>query len=275
MPVYGLGTWQFGGNEAHDPDNDDKANIAAIRSAIKLGVTHIDTAEIYADGYNEILIGKAIQGLDRSKLFIASKVYRNHARYDAVITAAKDSLRRLGITYLDLYYTHRMNPPDVPYRDTMRAMDRLVDEGLVKQIGICNYTIDAIQEAQSHLKHKIVAAQLHLNLQYREPERKGVLQYCQENDMLFVAWRPLQKGALLSSPVLQEIAKKYRKTPAQIALNWLISQKNVVTLSKTGSRKHLQENLGALGWELEKEDIEKLRTDFPDQQAISDTVPLA
>lgn len=278
MPVYGLGTWQMGGGFDRDPNNNDKADIKAIKTAIELGVTHLDTAEVYAGGYAETLVGKAIVGYDRSKLFIASKVYTpRHAKYDDVIHSCKNSLKRLNINYLDLYLTHRYNPANISYKETMRAMDTLVDEGLVRNIGFCNYRILDIQEAQSHAKHKLVAAQMHYNLQIREVERKEILSFCQENDIMLIAWRPVQKGALANNPpqIIQRLMRKYNKTPSQIAINWLISQEKVVTVSKTTSIEHLKENLGAIGWSMEKEDVEKLRIDYPDQQDVSDTLPLS
>lgn len=201
---------------------------------------------------------------------------QNHLSYDDVLRAAEESLKRLQTDYLDLYLTHRLTPPEIPLKDTMKAMDRLVEEKLVKHIGICNYSAESIEKAQGYATNKIVAAQLHLNLKYRESERKGVLKFCQENDIMFIAWRPVQKGILLENipPIMKEMTEKYHKTPSQIAINWLISQENVVTLSKTRDIDHLKENLGALGWEMDKEDIEKLRNEFPDQEAISDAVPL-
>lgn len=272
MPVYGLGTWQMGGRWEKNFEND-AADINAIKKAIDLGITHIDTAEVYGNGHAEELIAEAIKDYDRKKLFLVSKVYTNHLSYDNVIKSARNSLKRLQTPYLDLYLTHGYNP-DIPVKETMRAMDALADEGLVKNIGICNYLKEHIQEAQSYAKHKIVAAQIHLNLQIREAEKKGVLKYCQDNDIMLIAWRPVQKGKILEEPILAEMAKKYKKTPAQIAINWLISQKNVVTLSKTTNVDHLKENLGAVGWETSKEDVEKLRKDFPNQQNISNAVPL-
>ena len=111
-------------------------------------------------------------------------------------------------------------------------------------------------------------------MQIREAEKAGVLRDCQDNDRLLVAWRPLQKGALVNNALLTEIAKKYDKTPAQVALNWLIAQKNVITLSKTSQHSHLLENLGALSWSMEDQDIKRIRDEFPNQQIISDSVPL-
>jgi len=277
MPVYGLGTWQMGGRFNRDINNDDEADIKAIKTAIELGITHLDTAEVYAEGFAEVLLGKAIAGYDRSKLFLSSKVYTQiHAKYDDVIIACKDSLKRLNTSYLDLYLTHRQNPPDISYKETMKAMDTLVDEGLVNNIGFCNYRISDIQEAQSYAKHKMVAAQMHYNLKIREVEKKKILNYCQKNDIMFIAWRPIQQGAMVNNlpKIVQEIMKKYNKTASQIAINWLISQENVVTLSKTRNVQHLKDNLGAIGWSMKKEDIEKLRKEYPDQQNMSDSVPL-
>ena len=159
----------------------------------------------------------------------------------------------------------------------MKAMDSLIDEGLVKNIGFCNYRISDIQEAQSYAKHKLVAAQMHYNLEIREVERKGILDFCQKNDIMLIAWRPVQKGALANNPtqIMQEMMKKYQKTAAQISLNWLISQENIVTLSKTRKIQHLKDNLGAVGWNMEKKDFEKLRKDYPNQQDMSDSMPLS
>lgn len=275
MPVFGFGTWEIGGMMETDPQNDDLADIAAIRRAIDAGITHIDTAEKYANGHSEELVGQAIKNYDRSKLFIASKVGQVHFRYDSVLEAAKNSLKRLQTDYLDLYYLHGPNP-DVPIAETMKALDELQDEGLVKNIAVSNFTIKRFEEAQAASRHKIVANQLHLNLMYREPERKGLVKYCQDNDVMLVAWRPVQKGILsiAHNGVLDGVCQKYGKTPSQIALNWLISQKNIVTLSKMASKEHLEENLGALDFTMSVEDIALLDKEFPGQQGVSDAVPL-
>lgn len=275
MPVFGLGTWQMGGRNERDLENNDEADISAIQRAIELGVTHIDTAEIYANGYTEELVGRAIKEVDRSKLFIVSKVYTHNLRHDDLIRAAHNSLKRLQTDYLDLYLTHRPNPTDISYTETMKALAKLYDEGLIKNIGVSNYNVAQMKEAQEASSYKIVANQVHYNLKIREVEKKGVLKYCQDNDMILIAWRPLQKDMLdKDSHVMQQLIKKYHKTPNQIALNWLISQQNVVTISKTTKPKHLKENLEATTFELEREDIEILRTEFPNQASLSDTVPL-
>ncbi len=275
MPEYGLGTWQMGGRKERDPENDDKADIEAIRTAIDLGITHIDTAEIYANGYSEMLLAEALQRYDRSKLFLVSKVQESHLSYDAILEACENSLKRIKTNYLDLYLLHRYSAR-VPLEESIRALSELKDRGLVKEIGVCNFGSEHLKEAQSYTRHKIVCDQVHYNLQFREPEQSGLLEYCQKNDVMLIAWRPVGKGELLKEnpEVVESLCKKYGKTPAQIAINWLVSQSNVVTLSKTRSKEHLLENLGALGWKMEEEDIERLRREYPNQHYISDAVPL-
>jgi len=275
MPVYGIGTWMMGGHREADENNDDEADIAGIRAAIEAGVTHIDTAEIYAAGHAEEIVGQAIVGYDRQELFIASKARNTSLTYDGVLKAAEGSLERLGVEYLDLYIAHQWSQL-APVADIMRALDRLRDEGLIKNIGVSNYNTAGLQSALKSVNHPITSDQVHYNVISREPEKDGLLKFCQNNDIMLVAWRPIEKGNLLDNPaeLLKQTAEKYQKTPAQVAINWLISQENVVTLSKTRNPKHLQENLGALGWQLEPEDIELIRRQYPKQREISDTVPL-
>src|SRR3989338_4078953 len=275
MPVFGLGTWQMGGRKEHDLDNDDEADILSIRTAIDSGITHIDTAEIYANGYSEILLGKAIKGYDRSKLFLVSKVHAENMSYENVINSCKKSLERIETAYLDLYLLHRHNP-DLDLKQTIKALDYLVEQDLVKNIGVANFNKEFLAEAQSYTKNKIVCNQVHYNLEFREPEVTSLLNYCQNNDVFLVAWRPVGKGNLLENipSIVKEMCDKYQKTPAEIAINWLISQPYILTLSKTRNIEHLRDILNAIGWEMEQNDIEKLRKEYPNQKNISDTVPL-
>lgn len=275
MPVFGLGTWQMGGRLERDFENDDKADIKAIENAINSGVTHIDTAEMYANGYSETLVGNAISAFKREDLFLVSKVSPANLNYKNVISSAKNSLKRLNTSYLDLYLIHGPNP-EIPIKETMEALDFLKSEGLIRHIGVSNFSKERLFEAQKYTKNKIVVNQLHYNLKFREPQRTGLLEYCQKNDVMLVAWRPFQKGLLLEEKnvLMDEICKKYHKTPAQIGINWLISQENVVTLSKMRNESHLIENLEALTWQMEKEDIEKLDKFYPDQQDVSDVCQL-
>lgn len=275
MPIFGLGTWQMGGRETHDESNDDAKDITAIQEAVALGITHIDTAESYAEGYAETLMGQALRGYDRSKLFLVSKVHRDNLGYENVLKSCERSLKNMQTNYLDLYLIHAPSEV-VPLSETLRAMDKLVEDGMIKNIGVSNFKTSRLREAQGLTKNKITVNQVYYNLVIREPEGEGLLDYCQNNDVLLEAYRPLDKGMLLAEPrlILQQLAKKYSKTPAQIAINWLISQTNVVTIAKTSSVAHLKENLGAIGWNMEQGDIEELRVNFPHQRVRSDNLPL-
>lgn len=276
MSVFGIGTWEMGGRTEKDANYaDEERDILALQTAIKMGVNRFDTAEIYAQGYSEEILGKAIKDFDREKLFITSKVAKFNLKYEEVIRSAENTLKRLGISYLDLYLIHAPNP-EIPIEETMRALDYLKDEGLIKNIGVCNFGVESFKKAQSATKNKIVLNQVHYNLIFRGPVLAGVLEYCQNNDVFLEAWRPLQKGDLSNSGIviLDEMCKKYNKTPPQIAINWLISQKNVITLTKTSNVKHLEDNLGALGWKMDEGDIKLIMDKFPIQLDRSNAVRL-
>jgi diketogulonate reductase-like aldo/keto reductase len=273
LPAYGLGTWQMGGRGEVDYDHDEE-DIAAIQAAIDRGVTHIDTAESYASGHSEEIVGEAIKNYDRSKLIIATKVSAWNQGYDDLLRSFEGSIKRLESDYVDLYLLHRYPEAGIDIKTTMKAMDRLVDEGVVKNIGVCNLTNNRFSEVQKHTSNKLVYNQVHYSLESREPQARGILDYAIKEDFFVSAWGPLSKGSLQQAPILHELAKKYQKTPYQIALNWLISQENVITIPKTAQIKHLEENLGSLGWSLSGEDIIKLTENFPNQLRTSDRVPL-
>ena len=276
MPAVGLGTWRMGGRETRDPEDDGTSSVEALIAGIELGYRQIDTAEMYAGGFTEELVGRAIAGFDRASLFLTSKVWKTHLHYDDVLRAAEGSLRRLGTDYLDLYLIHQVNP-DVPLRETMRAMNRLVDEKVIRGIGVSNFSVERFRHAQDWADSKLLANQVHYNLKVREAERSGLLKYCQENDVMLIAWRPFQKGGLLEETpeCLKEVAAEAGLTPSQTALSWLTSQKNLVTISMSHSREHLEENLRAGEQILSEDAIEFLRREYPGQTDISEAVPLS
>ncbi|TVM00977.1 MAG: aldo/keto reductase [Candidatus Brocadia sp. WS118] len=268
IPVLGFGTWTIGGGDVADTTHDSE-DISAIKNAIKLGITNIDTAEAYAEGHAEELVGKAISGFDRKNLFVTSKVSPEHLSYNDLVASAKGSLERLQTDYIDLYLIHAPNP-DIPIQETMKAMDFLVEQKLVKCIGVSNFAVEQIKEAQKYTKNKIVANQIEYNLLVRDKGRvtenmeSKIIPYCQKNNILIIAWRPLAKGELAKPgfKILDELAKKYNKTHSQIAINWLISKKGIVTITKSTKLEHLKENLGAIGWKLQHEDIGRLNNSF-------------
>lgn len=258
IPVLGLGTWEIGGRYEADTSHDEEG-ITALRRGIELGMTHIDTAEIYGNGHSEEIVSEAIKPFNREKLFITSKVKPDNLRYNDLIKAAKGSLKRLQIGQMDMYLVHWPNP-DIPLKETMRAMEHLIEQGLTRFIGVSNFSVALMKEAQSHLdKAKIVTNQVEYSLANRGPE-KELLPFCQKNKIILTAYRPLGKGALVKNkiPLLEELVKKYNKTPAQIALNWLVSKDQVVTIPKASNIKHVEENAGAVGWKMEPSDVEQL-----------------
>jgi diketogulonate reductase-like aldo/keto reductase len=263
----------MGGRWEAEADKDE-AEIKAIRAAIDNGITHIDTAEVYGAGHSEELVAQAIKGHDRSKLFIATKVAGHNQGYEGVHAALEASLERLGTDYVDLYLLHRYPEPGIDIEGTMRAMDELVKTGKVRNIGVCNMSVDRLKEVQKRTDNPIVCNQVHYSLACREIVERGVLKYCQQNGIAIVAWGPLQKGELEQADVLRMIARKHDKTPYQIALSWLMSQPGVVTIPKTSNIEHLEENLGAVGWQLPQEDMDNLTKNFPGQYIESDRVPL-
>ncbi len=276
LPVFGFGTWQMGGRETRDPNNDDKADIFAIKSAIEIGITHIDTAAWYAEGHTEKLVGEAIKGFDRSKLIITTKVAPMNLHYNDVINSAKESLKRLGTDYIDVYVIHNPNPY-INIKETMEAFDYLVEKQYINYIGLSNFNISQFKEAQRYSSNKIVCNHLHYNLKHRGPLLDGTIKYCQDNDVMIVAWRPVQKGVFTKEKIdiLENLCRKYGKTVNQIAINWLICQENVVTISKTRNIDHLKENLGAIGWSLEKEDVKLLMDNFPGIVETVENITLA
>lgn len=273
LPVYGMGTFGIGGRREIDTSHD-KEDVENLQRALEMGITHFDTAEGYAAGHSEELLGQAIRNYPRDKLTIVTKVSAWNQSYEGIKRACEASLRRLGLDYIDLYLLHRYPEPGISITETMKAMDELVAQGTVKNIGVSNMTVNRFKEAQKHTANRLACNQVHYNVQHREVEGKGIVKFCQDNDVFLVAYQPIQRGELPESPLVDELAKKYGKTPIQIAINWLISQSNVVTICKSSNPEHLTENLGAVGWELEPSEVEQIREEFPDQQSVSNIVPL-
>ncbi|MFB0543747.1 MAG: aldo/keto reductase [Candidatus Bathyarchaeia archaeon] len=262
IPVLGLGTWGVGGRKKANRSRDD-AEVEALRAGIELGMTHIDTAEYYGNGHAEELVGVAIEPYDRIDLFITTKVWPSHLHYDDLIDSMRASLRRLGLDYVDLYLIHWPNP-EIPLEETMRALEHCAKDGYTRHIGVSNFPSSLVEEAQSHLReHRLVADQVEYSLVEQDPQSE-LLPYCQLNDVTLIAYTPIAKGrlALPGNEVLDGLAEKYGKTQAQVSLNWLIGQEKVVAIPKASNPRHLQDNVGAVGWRMSEEDSERLARAF-------------
>lgn len=278
LPVIGIGTWPMGGYRKHDLNNNDERDIKALRFAIDNGVTHIDTAELYARGYSETLLGKALEGYNRKDLILASKASRDSlSSKEGIKNACRESLKRVQTDYFDIYYLHTFNT-NFPLKPQIEALEELYEEGLIKNIGVSNFKTETFKKAQGYCKYPIVANQVHYNLIFRGPERDGLLKYCQENDIMLVAYRPVELGKLANTgnPVMLDFADKYEGwTHAQLAISWLISQDNVVTIFGGSNMDFISENIKAEGLIIDREDIEHGRNDYSGQIEVSDSVPLA
>lgn len=263
IPALGFGTWEMGGRMKKD-DSEDERYINAIKNAVDIGFTHIDTAEMYGNGHTETLIAEAIQGTNRSSLFLTSKVRKENLAYADVKKACDNSLERLKTDYLDLYLVHHPNP-SIPLKETFKALDELVDTGVVRRYGVSNFNASQLQEAQSVARNPVVVNQIEYNLHTRNQGvfnmnmEKEIIPYCLENNILVMAWRPLVKGELQTeNPVLKQLAEKYQRTPSQIALSWLISKQGFATIVKATSKNHIEENFAAASFTISPEDLKVL-----------------
>ena len=255
LPEIGLGTWKIGGSFTPDHSMDEQL-AGIVGRAIDMGYSLIDTAEVYGSGNAEQIVGNALKGRN---VFIATKVWQSNLKYDDVLGAAEGSMRRLGIKTVDLYQIHW--PSDhVPLRETMRAMEKLVWDGKVKFIGVCNFDEHLLDDARSYLSREdIVTDQVSYSLLDRGPE-DTLLDYCRKENIGIIAYEPLARKKVFGGMIgqaLSTVAKKTGKTEAQVSLNWLIC-KGALPIPKSTDIRHLKENIGAAGWRLSEDDVMKL-----------------
>ena len=265
LPVLGLGTWGMGGFSSRHLGGEDE-DVEALRLGLRLGMRFIDTAEMYAQGHSEEVVAAAVRG-ERESVFIATKVSAENLSYERVLRSCEASLKRLKTSYIDLYQVHWPNP-SIPIGETLRAMEKLADEGKVREIGVSNFSVQQTREAQEALSKRPVASnQVEYSLVERSIE-PDLLPYCAENHVTVIAYSPVARGRIASAGrekqwrTLDEIARKYGKTRAQVALNWLICKEPVVAIPKAGSLDHVRENAGSVGWRLKAEDQQTLSEAF-------------
>lgn len=246
VAALGMGTWNM---------NNPEGNVESLKKGIKMGMTFIDTAEMYGSGKSEEVVGKAIKGV-RDKVFIATKVLPQNLRYDDLIAAADRSLKRLDISTIDLYQIH-WSSTSVPIGESIRAMEHLVDKGKIRFIGVSNFSVRETKEAQDALsKYELVSNQVEYSLVERGIEA-DLLPYCQRENITVIAYTPLGHGRILhgnKGEDLRGVANKLGRTPIQVALNWLISKPGVTAIPKSSRIDHLEENFGAVDWKLSAED---------------------
>lgn len=232
--------------------------VAAIRAGLEGGVRLLDTAEVYN---SEPLVARAIDGFQREDLFIATKVLFTHLKRGALVKSLERSLKKLNLSYVDLYQVHQPSP-FVQIRETMAAMEEMVDRGLVRYIGVSNFSLKQTVEANGALKkHRLASTQMPYHLADRGME-KEILPYCKREGMALLAYFPLGHGKLASNGALSSAGQKYGKSAPQVALNWLLSQENVFPIPRASSAAHVLENIGAAGWRMSDEDRAQLERTF-------------
>lgn len=249
------------------PDSSrDQNEVEALKLGLDLGMTFIDTAEMYGSGHSEEIVSRALKSW-KKPVFVASKISPSHFAHDDVLRSARKSLDRLAVKQMDLYQLHWPNP-SVPIAETMGAMEKLVNDGLVRHIGVSNFSVEQMKEAQAALsKTRIVSNQVEYSLLDRSVEQ-SLLPYCQENNVTLIAYSPLAQGRITDGrgggfKVLDDIAAKLGKTRSQVALNWLLRNESVIVIPKASDKVHVRENSTASGWKLSPENIEKLEAAFP------------
>lgn len=258
IPKIGFGTWTIGGREDSDRAGD-ASYLQALRSALELGYTHFDTAEGYANGHAEELLGQAIQSMraPRAALFITSKVSPEHLTYEDVLRCCENSLRRLGMDYLDLYLIH-WPKIGMKLEDSFRALNKLVRDGKVRFLGVSNFNLKLLKQSARLSETPLLTNQVSYSIPDRTYRDNGVLEYCQQNDILLTAYSPVKRRNIKSNPVLKAIARARGVTPEQIALAWLATQPRVITIPMSANPQHQAENFRAGDIILEPTEMQQL-----------------
>ena len=241
VPKLGFGTWQVTGRDARE----------GVRDALALGYRHIDTAKMYG---NEVEVGEGLResGVPRREVWLTSKVWPDAARSGDLRRSAEKQLSDLGVERLDLLLLH-WPAPDVPLRETLGALVALRDEGLIRELGVSNFTSSLLREAAALAPVFANQVEYHAYL-----PQEAVLGACHESSTMLTAYSPFAHGRLLDDPVLAEIAAAHDATPGQVALAWLLEQELVSAIPKASSHERRAENLGALELELAPDEHDRV-----------------
>ena len=243
VPALGVGTYQLSTEQARE----------TVETALELGYRHVDTAEYYD---NERGVGAGIDrsSVDREEVFLTTKVWRSHLHEEDVRPAVEASLDRLGVEYVDLLLVHWPHPR-VPVEETLAAMERLREDGLVEHIGVSNFTRDQLEAAMAVADVPIVTDQV---LYHPFKDQRALQQFCADSDVALTAYSPLAQGAVVGHDELGQIGARYEKTAPQVALRWLVQQDGVVAIPRSASRDHLADNLAVFDFELTDAEMDRI-----------------
>jgi aryl-alcohol dehydrogenase-like predicted oxidoreductase len=286
VSAIGLGCWQFGSHDwGYGNAYGETTAVELVHRALDLGVNLLDTAEVYAHGVSEAIVGRAIEGR-RDEAFVATKVLPVWPTASRVHEHGRLSALRLGVSLIDLYQVHWPNPV-VPLRSTMGGMRRLLDGGIVAHVGVSNFSPSRWEAAERDLGGPVASNQVHFSLLQRKPDR-GNVEYAHRHDRLVIAYSPLEQGVLggkydaahppagparrnnplclpenleRATPVieaLRRLAKAHDATPAQVALAWLLRKPNVIAIPGASSVAQLEHNVAAVDLDLTDDEHEEL-----------------
>lgn len=253
VPILGQGTWMM--------EQDDRAAaVAALRRGIDLGMTHLDTAEMYGSGKVEAIVGEALRGM-RDRVFLVSKILPTNASYHGTRRACERSLKLLKTEALDCYLLHW--PGSHPLEETIRAFESLVRDGKIRSYGVSNFDVEGMEEAMRIAgKGRIACNQVLYHLDERTIEHE-VIPWCERNGIAVVAYSPIGAQRFRTSPVLDEIAAARRATPRQVALAFLIRRRGVFAIPKSSALRHVEENAAAAELALTEEEVRRIDAAHP------------
>ena len=239
IPQFGLGTWMLRGQQCKD----------VVKEALELGYTHLDSAWMYE---NQDAIGQVLKevGADRESLFITSKIWHSHLEYEATLEQMEEILRDLQTEYVDLLLIHHPGH-GVPVERTLAAFEKIHAAGQAKSIGISNFSIEQTDRARAATDLPICTNQVEYHLRHN---RERLRHHCHAHNVVLTAHRPLAQGDLARDEVLKQVAAEHGRTPAQVALKWLL-QKDMIVIPKASSTSHLRDNLDLFDWQLGDEEM--------------------
>ncbi|MCM2534896.1 aldo/keto reductase [Neobacillus pocheonensis] len=246
MPWIGLGVFLV---------KDGEEVISSVKAALEAGYRSIDTAAIYR---NEEGVGKAIaeSNVPREEMFITTKLWNANHGYESTLVAFDESMKKLGLDYLDLYLIHWPMPSKGKYVETWKALEKLYKDGRVRAIGVSNFKIHHLEDILANCEIKPMVNQVEYHPRFNQKELHD---FCKRNEIQLEAWSPLMQGGLFEEPVLVEIANKYNKSVAQIIVRWDL-QTGVVTIPKSTKSHRIAENADVFDFELSQEDMEKINS---------------
>lgn len=263
IPVLGMGTWRMGENSQRR-----QSEVNALRRGLDLGLSLIDTAEMYGEGEAEEVVAEAI-ARHRSNVFLVSKVYPHNASRQGAIAACESSLKRLNTDCIDLYLLHWRG--SYPLAETLEAFQTLQRSGKIRDYGVSNFDADDMQKAVSLPGGSSIATnQVLYNLTRRGVELE-LLPWCQQQNIPIMAYSPIEQGRLLEDKMLEKIAQEKGVSAAQIAIAWLLHKDNVIVIPKASRIEHVEQNYAAMNLTLSDEELATLDEAFP---APSQPIPL-